>query len=153
MDTPGLYRLLADVVLALHFGVVAFVVGGALAVLLGGPAGWAWVRRPLWRWAHLGAIGFVVLQSWLGADCPLTVLESSLRVRALGADLGAGQAQGFIEYWVQRLLYYEAPGWVFGLVYSLFGLLVLVLWWRYPPGKADREELARAGRRGQRRAG
>lgn len=143
MDTPGLYRLLADAVLTLHFGVVAFVLGGALAVLLGGPAGWAWVRRPLWRWVHLGAIGFVVLQTWLGADCPLTVLEVWLRAQGAGPD--AGLAQGFIEYWLQRVLYYEAPGWVFGLVYSLFGALVLTLWWRYPPIGSDSKNMRTTG--------
>ena len=151
MDMPGFYRLLADGVLVLHFGVVLLVVGGALAVLLGGPAGWAWVRRPRWRWLHLGAIGFVVLQSWLGADCPLTVLEVWLRVQ--GRGLRAGHDMSFVEYWVQRLLYYDAPGWVFGLVYSLFGLLVLVLWWRYPPIRFDRKNMqgaasSRLGRAG-----
>ena len=129
MDALALWQSLADAVLVLHFAVVAFVVGGALAVLAGGPRGWPWVRAPLWRWAHLGAIAVVVLQAWLGAHCPLTVLEVWLRVQARGAVY----AQSFIEHWVQRLLYYEAPAWVFVLVYSLFGLLVLALWWRYPP--------------------
>jgi hypothetical protein len=40
---------------------------------------------------------------------------------------------GFIEHWVQRILFYEAPAWVFVTAYSLFGLLVAVVWWRYPP--------------------
>jgi hypothetical protein len=31
------------------------------------------------------------------------------------------------------MLYYDAPPWVFGLVYTLFGLAVLWLWWRFPP--------------------
>jgi len=129
MDALTLWRWLADAVLVLHFAVVAFVVGGALVVWLGGPRGWAWVRAPLWRWAHLGAIAVVVLQSWLGAHCPLTLLEVWLR----GQARGAGYEKSFIEYWVQRLLYYEAPAWVFVGVYSVFGLLVLWLGWRYPP--------------------
>lgn len=129
MNTLQLWQWLADAVLALHFAVVGFVLGGALAVLLGGPAGWAWVRAPLFRWAHLGAIGFVVLQTWLGADCPLTVLENWLRRQARNA----GYETSFIEHWVQQLLYYDAPPWVFGLVYTLFGLGVLWLWRRWPP--------------------
>ncbi|MBC7600089.1 MAG: DUF2784 family protein, partial [Polaromonas sp.] len=36
-------------------------------------------------------------------------------------------------HWMQRLLYYDAPDWVFVLVYSLFGLLVLASWLYYPP--------------------
>ncbi len=129
MDKVQSWQLLADAVLTLHFAVVAFVAGGALAVLLGGPAGWAWVRAPLLRWAHLGAIGFVVLQTWLGAHCPLTVLEIWLRQQARNA----GYETSFIGHWVQRLLYYDAPPWAFGLVYTLFALFVLWLWWRWPP--------------------
>lgn len=138
MDALTLWQGLADAVLALHFGVVLFVVGGALAVAVGGPRGWAWVRAPLWRWAHLAAIGVVVAQAWLGAHCPLTVLEVWLRTQAHGPVY----TRTFIEHWLQRLLYYEAPAWVFVLGYSLFGLLVLGLWWRWPP----RRGRASAGR-------
>ncbi|MDP3248787.1 MAG: hypothetical protein Q8M93_17725 [Polaromonas sp.] len=34
---------------------------------------------------------------------------------------------------MQRVLYYEAPWWVFAVGYSLFGLLVVVAWVRFPP--------------------
>ena len=39
----------------------------------------------------------------------------------------------FIEHWLHRFLYYEAPAWVFTLGYSIFGLLVAATWWRFPP--------------------
>ncbi len=133
MDAQTLWQWLADAVLALHFAVLLFVIGGALAVLAGGLRGWPWVRAPLWRWAHLAAIGVVVAQAWLGAHCPLTLLELWLRRQAQGAGLGVLYAQSFIEHWLQRLLYWQAPAWVFVAVYSLFGLGVLGLWWRWPP--------------------
>lgn len=130
MDTLQLWQMLADAVLTLHFAVVAFVLGGALVVVPGSWLGWRWVRAPLFRWAHLGAIGFVVVQTWLGVHCPLTVLEIWLRRQA---RIAGDYERSFIEHWVQRLLYYDAPPWVFGLVYTLFGLVVLWLWWRFPP--------------------
>jgi hypothetical protein len=34
---------------------------------------------------------------------------------------------------VQRLLFYEAPAWVFVLGYSLFASLVAAAWWIFPP--------------------
>jgi hypothetical protein len=40
---------------------------------------------------------------------------------------------GFVEYWLPRILYHDLPAWVFTLAYSLFGLLVLAIWWRFPP--------------------
>lgn len=123
------YALLADVVLVLHFALVVFVVGGALFVLLGNLAGWRWVNAFGFRLAHLAAIGFVVAEAWLGASCPLTTLEMWLRAQARGATYSSS----FVEHWVQRLLYFDAPPWVFVLLYSLFGLLVLALWFRFPP--------------------
>lgn len=115
------YQVLADAVLLLHFGVVLFVVLGLPAIVIGNKLGWSWANRFRWRLAHLLAIGVVALQAWLGQYCPLTILESSLRERA---DQAA-YASSFVEHWVQRLLYYEAPLWVFAALYTGFGLLVV----------------------------
>jgi hypothetical protein len=123
------YQLLADAVLLLHFAVIVFVVCGLAAVLVGNAAGWRWVNDWWFRLAHLLAIGVVVVQSWLGQHCPLTILESWLRVQA-GAQ---AYQQSFIEHWVQRIIYYDIPLWVFTLVYTAFAALVVLAWWRYPP--------------------
>lgn len=123
------YQLLADAVLALHFCIVAFVLGGLVLVIAGNLRAWRWVNGLRFRLAHLAAIAFVVAQAWLGATCPLTSLELWLRAQALGP----GYDGSFIEHWLRRLLYYEAPSWVFTLAYSLFGLLVAASWWRFPP--------------------
>lgn len=123
------YRLLADAVLLLHFGVVVFVVAGLAAIVVGNLRRWRWVNGLWFRLAHLGAIGVVIVQSWLGRLCPLTVLESWLREQAGGAAYD----RSFVEHWVQRVLFHEAPFWVFTVAYSAFGLLVLAAWWRFPP--------------------
>jgi len=135
IDTP--YHLLADVVLALHFSIVAFVVGGLVVTIIGNLSAWRWVNALWFRLAHLTAIAVVVAQAWFGATCPLTSLEMWLRAHA-GETAYSGS---FIEHWLQRLLYYEAPTWVFTLGYSLFGLLVAATWWRFPPtGKRSSDE-------------
>jgi hypothetical protein len=123
------YQLLADAVLVLHFGIVIFVVGGLVLILAGNWFHWHGVNAFGFRLAHLVAIVVVVAQAWLGAVCPLTTLESWLRERAGSA----GYRESFIEHWVQRLLFYEAPFWVFALTYTLFALLVLACWWYFPP--------------------
>ena len=123
------YRALADAVLALHVLVVVFVVGGLVAVLAGNVVGWRWVNGAWFRRAHVAAIAVVVVQAWLGEVCPLTTLESWLRVRA-GAS---GYEKGFIAHWLQAILFYDAPAWVFVLAYTAFGALVAVAWRRFPP--------------------
>lgn len=120
--------------LLLHFGVVLFVVGGLVLVVAGNLRAWAWVNDPWFRLAHVAAIGVVVAQTWLGEICPLTTLESWLRARAGSAPYRAS----FIEHWVQRVLFYEAPPWVFTLAYSAFALLVAWAWWRFPPRRGGR---------------
>jgi hypothetical protein len=123
------YRVLANAVMLIHLGVVVFVVLGLPLVVIGNRAGWPWVNRYGWRLTHLAAIGVVALQAWLGRYCPLTIWETWLRERA-GQT---GYAGGFMEHWVQRLLYYDAPLWMFAVLYTGFGLLVAWAWWCYPP--------------------
>ncbi len=125
-------QALADTVLVFHFAVVLFIVGGLALVIAGNGWHWRWVNNFWFRVAHLVAIGVVVLQSWLGQLCPLTLLESWLRSQA-GLPT---YTESFIEHWVQRILFFQAPWWVFVLAYSAFGLLVLVTWWRFPPHPA-----------------
>lgn len=124
-----LFGLLADLVLVLHALYVGFVVLGFGLILAGLARGWTWVGNPVFRYAHLAAIGIVVLQVWVGMECPLTTLESALRLRA--GDAGYGTS--FIQHWLYRLLYYRADTWVFGVVYSLFGAAVALVWWFAPP--------------------
>jgi len=136
MYDPLSYQLLADAVLTLHVGIVVFVVAGLVVVVAGNVRAWRWVNAPWFRVAHLAAIAIVVAQAWLGATCPVTSLEMWLRSQAHAEVYHVG----FIEYWLQRLLYYEAPAWVFTLGYSLFGALVAAAWWRFPPAFKRRDD-------------
>ncbi|MEO8132450.1 MAG: DUF2784 domain-containing protein [Betaproteobacteria bacterium] len=123
------YQILADAVLSLHVGLVAFVVGGLILIIVGNLRGWHWVNALGFRIVHLVAIATVVAEAWFGVVCPLTSLEIWLRVKAQATTY----AGSFIEHWLQRILYYEAPAWVFTLAYTLFGLAVVAAWWYFPP--------------------
>lgn len=129
MNNILLYQLLADVVLMLHVGIVMFVMGGLLLIIIGNLLGWRRVNNVWFRLVHLLAIAVVMLQAWLGALCPLTYLEMWLRTKAHATTYTGS----FIQYWLQRLLYFDVPSWVFMFAYTLFGVLVLVVWWVYPP--------------------
>lgn len=124
MESETLYLLAADALLLVHFLFVLFVVAGLLLVLIGGALSWRWVRNARFRLAHLAAIAVVVLQSWFGMICPLTTWEMTLRSKA-GAATYAGT---FVSHWLETLLYYEAPAWVFAAAYTAFALLVVLAW-------------------------
>ncbi len=128
---PGFW---ADVIGIVHASFVLFVVGGQALILAGWAGGWRWTRNFPFRAAHLAAIGYVVVQQWLGEKCPLTVWESELRRRA-GAE---GYRSGFIADWLDRLLYYSAPGWTFTLVYTAFAALVVASFVLYRPERTKR---------------
>lgn len=123
--------LVADGLLVLHSLIVVFVAGGLFLIIVGGLRGWAWVHNRWFRLAHLGAIGCVVVQSWLGLVCPLTTWEMAMRTRA-GEDAYSGS---FVAHWLSRLLYYDAPAWVFVLSYTLFAALVVACWFWVRPGE------------------
>ena len=129
MSNATLDRALADFVLITHVGFVAFVVGGLFLSLLGGFCRWLWTRNPWFRFSHLAAITLVVMQSWFGIICPLTRLEMALREQASDTTYSGT----FIAHWLQRFLYFEAPPWVFTVSYTLFGILVIASWIKFPP--------------------
>lgn len=129
LSSYGIHEFLADATLLIHGVFVLFVVGGQFLIMLGWARKWMWTRGVMFRLFHLAAIGFVVLQVWIGVVCPLTTLENYFRTLA-----GVASYEGsFIGYWLNRLLFYSATEWVFSLVYSGFFLLVLVTFFVYPP--------------------
>ena len=122
--------LLADVVLVVHFAIVAFIVGGLVLTWAGAWLGWRWVRNPVFRYLHLGAIVFVALEAVLGYACPLTVWEDLLR--------GGVRTESFIGRWVRRALYYEAPAWVFTALYVAWALAAAVTLYLVPARRKAR---------------
>jgi hypothetical protein len=115
----------ADAILVVHAAFVLFVVGGLVATWIGLALGKRFALNPWFRVAHLAAIAFVVVESLLGYMCPLTIWEDALRGNVGG--------EGFIQRWIHAWLYWNAPAWVFTVVYAAFGALVAWTWLRFPP--------------------
>lgn len=116
---------MADGILVVHFLIVVFIVGGLIAVWLGAALGWQWIANPWFRYAHLGAIVFVAGEAAIGMACPLTVWEDALR--------GGARPESFVGRWVQRLLFYRAPEWVFTAAYVAWALATLATLRLVPP--------------------
>ena len=123
-----LWRVTADIVVAVHATYVAIVVAGLVAILIGSAAQWRWVRNFCFRAAHLAMILLVCAEALIGTSCPFTRLENALRLSA-GET---GYARDFIAYWLDRLIFYNAPPWVFTSVYLTFGMVVLLTLWFIP---------------------
>ncbi len=122
------YQFAADAVLLIHAGIVVFILFGLVLILVGGLKGWAWIGNKWFRLTHLAGIMIVVFQAWLGIYCPLTILEMWLRQQAHSASY----QESFIQFWVQRLLYYDVPLWAFAVAYTIFGALAVMCWFRFP---------------------
>ncbi len=115
----------ADALLALHFAIALFIVGGLLLIWLGAALGWGWIGNRWFRYLHLAAIAFVAAEALLGVACPLTVWEDLLR--------GEVRPESFIGRWVRELLYYRAPEWVFTSLYVAWAAATLVTLRLVPP--------------------
>lgn len=90
------YRLLADLVVLLHFLWILFILFGAF-----------WGRRNrLVRAVHVAALAFALLLETFAWYCPLTYLEVWLRGRE---SPGAGYGGDFIVHYLERLVYLELP--------------------------------------------
>jgi len=129
MSHSSLLLLLANGVLILHVGYISFVLAGFILIVMGGILRWQWVRNFRFRIAHLLAILFVVIESWMGVACPLTTWEYTLRAAAGQLP----QKSDFIAYWLQSFFFFDVPTWVFALCYSIFAGLVILSWVLVPP--------------------
>jgi hypothetical protein len=127
------WAILADAVVIFHAAYVAFVVVGCAAILVGAARKWEWVRGMKFRVAHLIAIALVLVEAMVGVVCPLTVLENALRATA-------GQARypgDFVGYWAHRLIFYDAPPWMFTALYAGLTILIAAGFWLVPPRPAS----------------
>ena len=117
----------ADLVMAAHFLLAAFVALGLLVIPFGYKFGWTWVRNRRLRISHASVMGFVTAETIVGLTCPLTILEHNLR--------GDSLTQSFVSHWVQRVLYWDLPHEVFiGFYFSCFTWVALL--WRWCPPNA-----------------
>ena len=115
------YRLIAELVLAVHLLFVAFALLGAL-LLFAWPV-LIWLQLPIAIWA-----GLIMVVGW---TCPLTPLEKRLRVQAGQQAFGGG----FVEHYFLPLFgqtrltegLQRAIGWV---VLATNGLFYLLVFWR-----------------------
>src|SRR5947209_2365709 len=114
--------LLGPAILGLHLAIIAFNLLGLVAIPVGAALQWRWVRLRWWRTWHVASWAIVALQAAMGRACFLTDWQD--------AASGSGAHQPMIMRWVNGLIYWPLPIWVFGAIYLALFAAVLALWWR-----------------------
>ena len=126
--------IFADIIVLIHLGYVVFVIAGFVLIVLGIFFKWKWIRNLWFRIIHLVTIAAVALEAIVGVNCPLTVLEFSLRYGAPPAERRVSFVGGLID----SILYYDAPAWLFTIIYVGFALLVAMTFVMAPPNRRNR---------------
>jgi hypothetical protein len=123
----------AEIVLALHLAIIAFNLFGLVAVPLGARLDWRFVRVLWWRLLHVALLAGVAAQALLGRACILTLWQAALA----GSET---EPAPLIAHWVNRLIYWPLPIWVFAVLYvGVFGY-ALALFWLVPPNRGQSPE-------------
>jgi len=120
---------LADLVLFAHLAIIFFNVFGLIAIPLGAWRGWRFIRVFWWRALHVGLLGVVAVQAVLARVCFLTIWQSDL-LRQAGATVSA---EPLIQRWINQLIFWPLPLWVFATIYVAVLALTVFLWWVVPP--------------------
>jgi len=126
--------LLPDIIAIIHLGYVIYVILGFILIVVGIILRWKWIRNLPFRITHLLAIVGVACEALLGVNCPLTVLEFKLRYALNLSE----EKVSFIGAIVDSLLYYNAPGWLFTIVYVAFAMIVVTAFIIAPPTRRGR---------------
>jgi hypothetical protein len=96
-----IYKILADIIVVIHFTWILFMLVGFILTL----CGFFWrgfFDRWLFRTIHLCGIAYVGLLAVLRQYCPLTILEKVLRARY---EPKLEHPGSFIVYYIERLVY------------------------------------------------
>jgi hypothetical protein len=110
---------IAGVILAVHVVIIAFNVAGLVVIPLGAVLRWRLVRVAWLRLLHLGALAVVAGQALDGRACFLTIWENELS--------GNQSATPLLMGWVNRLIFWPLPLWVFTIIYCAVFLYVVAL--------------------------
>ncbi|MGH8183560.1 MAG: DUF2784 family protein [Rhodanobacteraceae bacterium] len=107
-------------ILVFHLAIIAFNVAGCVLIPIGAWRRWRWVREFWFRLAHFSSLAVVAAQALLGRACFLTIWQ--------GDVAGHATAQPLIAGWIDRLVYWPLPLWVFAVAYAAVFAYVIALW-------------------------
>ena len=78
------------------------------------------MREFWWRLVHLFGLAVVAAQALSGRACFLTIWQ--------GGVSDASHVQPLIASWIERMIYWSLPLWVFAAAYVVVFVYVIALW-------------------------
>jgi hypothetical protein len=121
---------LGDAILVVHFGIIVFNIAGLVVIPLGAALGWRFVRIAWLRLLHLGILIIVAGQALLGRACILAIWQNELTRNTAAPEP--------IFQWLDGLIYWNFPIWMFAIFYSVIVLYVVALTVFVPFGRRAR---------------
>lgn len=128
------YKIIADVIVVVHFIWIVFMLFGFFLTVYG----FFWEKFFDWwlfRTLHLSGILFVGMLTLLQRFCPLTILENLSRARYSPEATYPGS---FIVYYIEKLVYPDVNQTLLRLVTVFGALFILIVYIIKPPEKIKR---------------
>jgi len=126
-----LYKIIADIIVVLHFIWIIFMLAGFFLTIYGffyqKFFDW-WLFRTL----HLLGILFVGILTVLQRFCPLTILENLSRARYSPESTYPGS---FIVHYIEKLVYPDINQTLLRLGTVFVTIFILIVFIVHPPGK------------------
>lgn len=110
-----IYKILADIIVILHFLWIVFLITGAFFSK----------KFKFLKYFHVGGLAFAILIQIFDWYCPLTHLETWLRAKH---DPSLSYEGSFIVYYLEKLIYIEVSQWI---IFALTVLLVVLNYFFY----------------------
>ena len=137
-----LYKILADIVVLIHFAWILFVLWGFILTVYSTvsicflpkakDASKAFFDRWIFRTIHVSGIAYVAVLTILKKYCPLTILEYQLRRQY---DRGLTYPGSFVIHYIEKIVYPEANFLIFVIPTMIIALFSVLMYLVRPPAK------------------
>ena len=126
-----IYKILADMIVTMHFAWILFMLIGFIFTLYG------FFRKDFWnRWLfrtiHLFGILYVSSLAIMRKDCPLTLLENALRAKYSSALIYPGS---FMVYYVEKFVYPDVNLLLILIPTAFIAIFSIIIFIIKPPAK------------------
>lgn len=129
-----LYKILADIIVVLHFFFILFMLLGFILTF------WGFFWEDFYDWwlfrtLHLLGIAYVGLLAALREYCPLTMLENFLRLRYDPCSTYPGS---FIVHYIEKLVYPDVNPIILIIGTVIIAIFTLIIFILKPPTKIQK---------------